>query len=175
MHVCLYPHIYVYINSYSMHVLNVYTCILYIHKYNCKYFLWANQCHVDRQKRNLCLHCPYIFRELDESMLTRIIMCHILFLEPKCTGQEKQVHVSGGFVDFFPSSLCTWIAELFQCVMSCQRLPDMSRLIVTMCLPHRSMHHLGYNVALHSQKIKVSPFPWEHPNYPQGCVVAHCG
>lgn len=81
MHVCLYPHIYVYINSYSMHVLNVYTCILYIHKYNCKYFLWANQCHVDRQKRNLCLHCPYIFRELDESMLTRIIMCHILFLE----------------------------------------------------------------------------------------------
>ncbi|KAI4538976.1 hypothetical protein MG293_011243 [Ovis ammon polii] len=30
----------------------------------------------------------------------------------------------------------------------------MSRLIVTMCLPHRSMHHLGYNAALHSQKIK---------------------
>ena len=102
MHVYLYPHTYVYINSYSMHIMNVYTCILYIHKYNCKYFLWANQCHVDRQKRNLCLNCPYIFPELDESMLTRIIMCHILFLEPKCTGQEKQVHVSGGFVDFFP-------------------------------------------------------------------------
>lgn len=137
--------------------------------------IFSGQINAMRIGREICLHCPYIFPEFDESMLTRIIMCHILFLEPKCTSQEKQVHVSGGFVDFFSSSLCTWIVELFQCVMSCQKLPDMSRLIVTMCLTHRSMHRLGYNAALHSQKIKVSPFPWEHPNYPQGCAVAHCG
>ena len=52
------------------------------------------------------LHCPeYIFPAFDESMLTRIIMCYILFLVPKCVGQEKQVPVLGGFVDFFLPSL----------------------------------------------------------------------
>lgn len=37
------------------------------------------------------LHCPeYIFPTFDESMLTRIIMYHTLFLERRCTGQGKK-------------------------------------------------------------------------------------
>lgn len=58
---------------------------------------------------NNYLYCPeYIFLAFDESMLTKIVMCHILILEPKCIGQEKkkkQVQVSRGFVYFFLSSL----------------------------------------------------------------------
>lgn len=138
MRVYLHTHIYVYINSYFMHIMNVYTCNLYIHKYNCKYFLWANQYHVDRQKRTLCLHCPYISPEFDESMLTRIIMCYRLFLEPKCTGQEEQVHVSGDLLTFFLQSLYLnrWTFPM------CHELPAATRHVKIDCdnMPASSLY-----------------------------------
>lgn len=48
------------------------------------------------------LHCPeYIFPAFDESMLTRIIMCYILFLVPKCVGQGKTSTSFRGFCWLF--------------------------------------------------------------------------
>lgn len=71
-----------------------------------------------------------------------------LFLGPKCTRQKKNKYKFQGVLLTSFSYLCTWIIELVQCVTSCQQLPNMSRLILTTCLPHPSVtclvHHEGH-------------------------------
>lgn len=129
--------------------------ISYIYTHNDKYFLLANQYQLDWQKRSISI-VPHIF-----SLDWWIYVDKDNYVPHTVSGTE--VYWSGktsasfrGLCWLLFSHLCTWIIEIFQCVMSCQQLPDLSRLIVIKaCMHHHSMHCLVYSEAPHSQEIEA--------------------
>lgn len=146
-YICIYKFVF-----YAQPIDAVYASYIYT---NITVNIFSGQINAIWMVKTLCLHCPSIFYRRWIYVDKDNYVPHTVS-GTKCTGQEKQVHVSGFCWLFSLQSLYLNRWTFPMCHELPAALPDMSRLIVTMCLPHRSMHHLGYNAALQSENKSKS-------------------